>query len=243
MHGGRHPGSAEGRVPLEHADRPNRPAHDDGGRNCFDDHHPYHRCSNRIGAWSAGPPPWRTAATPAQATPVHDPSGGGPHPPAGPGGGFRGLGWGAWSDRLAAGAAPCMADPLPGEHDDGPPAATLNLPAGCRVKPAVARRACPGADRGPGRARPVRAPHPRHTGRGPIASGAGRHIDGTSLSAAMWSRPPTPNACHVPRHGPTVGRAERGHRADATALAVRVKQVGTNAPRSAARPARRRAAV
>lgn len=157
--------------------------------------------------------------------------------------GSAGLGGGPGPTASLRVQRPAWRNPLPGEHDDGPPAATLNLPAGCRVKPAVARRACPGADRGPGRARPVRAPHPRHTGRGPIASGAGRHIDGTSLSAAMWSRPPTPNACHVPRHGPTVGRAERGHRADATALAVRVKQVGTNAPRSAARPARRRAAV
>jgi len=38
-------------------------------------------------------------------------AGAAPHPPTGPGGGFRGLEWGAWSDRLAAGAAPCMADP------------------------------------------------------------------------------------------------------------------------------------
>jgi hypothetical protein len=100
--------------------------------------------------------PGRCVHRSAPGRPARHPGGGAPHPPAGPGGGLRGLGLGAWSGRLAMGAAPCMADPLPREHDDGPPAATLNLPAGCGVKPTRGTASLPG----PGRARQVRASHP-----------------------------------------------------------------------------------
>jgi hypothetical protein len=166
------------------------------------------------------------------------PGGGAPHPLAGPGGGLRGLGLGAWSGRLAVGAAPCMADPFPRDHDYGPPAATLNLPAGCGVKPTVARLACPGADRGPGRARQVRASHPPMPGANPVISASSPlhrwHATFRSRGGPDHPLPGPSRASPRPIEMAVQNQVHWGRRN----CARRAGRAGrTNAARSAARPA------